>query len=43
MNREWGPNYCLSLSHATEQVLWKIDLVFKIGGKMFARPKISRN
>ena len=26
----------MSLPHATEQVLWKIDLVFKIGGKMFA-------
>ena len=36
MNREWVRNYCLSLPHATEQVLWKIDLVFKIAGKMFA-------
>ena len=36
MNREWVRKYCLSLPHATEQVLWKIDLVFKIGGKMFA-------
>ena len=27
---------CLSLPHATEQVQWGNDLVFKIGGKMFA-------
>jgi len=27
---------CLSLPHATEQVQWGYDLVFKIGGKMFA-------
>jgi predicted DNA-binding protein (MmcQ/YjbR family) len=36
MNLEWVRRYCLSLPHATEQVLWEIDLVFKIGGKMFA-------
>ena len=27
---------CLGFPHATEQVLWGYDLVFKIGGKMFA-------
>ena len=36
MNREWVRKYCMSLPHVTEQVQWKIDLVFKIGGKMFA-------
>ncbi len=36
MNREWVRSYCMSLPHTTEQLLWKIDLVFKIGGKMFA-------
>ena len=36
MNREWVRKYCMSLPHATEQVQWKIDLVFKISGKMFA-------
>jgi predicted DNA-binding protein (MmcQ/YjbR family) len=36
MNLEWVRRYCMSLPHVTEQVLWKIDLVFKIGGKMFA-------
>lgn len=28
--------YCLSFSHVTESVQWGNDLVFKIGGKMFA-------
>ena len=28
--------HCLSFPHVTEQVLWGNDLVFKIGGKMFA-------
>jgi predicted DNA-binding protein (MmcQ/YjbR family) len=28
--------YCLSFPHTTESVLWGNDLVFKIGGKMFA-------
>jgi predicted DNA-binding protein (MmcQ/YjbR family) len=28
--------YCLSFPHATENVQWGADLVFKIAGKMFA-------
>jgi predicted DNA-binding protein (MmcQ/YjbR family) len=28
--------YCLSLPHVTEEILWGSELVFKIGGKMFA-------
>src|SRR5437773_11534997 len=28
--------FCLSFPHVTEEVLWGNDLVFKIGGKMFA-------
>lgn len=28
--------YCLSFPHVTETVQWGNDLVFKIGGKMFA-------
>lgn len=28
--------YCLSFPRVTEEVLWGNDLVFKIGGKMFA-------
>ena len=27
---------CLGFPHATEQVQWGYDLIFKIGGKMFA-------
>ena len=36
MDIESGRAYCLSFPHATEQVVWGNDLVFKIGGKMFA-------
>src|SRR6201981_3959679 len=28
--------FCLSLPHATENVQWGNDLVFKVAGKMFA-------
>jgi predicted DNA-binding protein (MmcQ/YjbR family) len=33
---EWVREYCLSFPHATENVQWGNDLVFKIAGKMFA-------
>jgi predicted DNA-binding protein (MmcQ/YjbR family) len=33
---EWVRKYCLSLPHTTEKVQWEDDLVFKVGGKMFA-------
>ena len=36
MNLETVRQFCLALPHATEEVLWEKDLVFKIGGKMFA-------
>ncbi len=36
MNIEWVRKYCLSLPNVTEHIQWEIDLVFKIGGKMFA-------
>jgi predicted DNA-binding protein (MmcQ/YjbR family) len=36
MNIDWLRERCLSLPHATETVQWGDDLVFKIGGKMFA-------
>jgi predicted DNA-binding protein (MmcQ/YjbR family) len=36
MNYESVREFCLGLPHATEEVLWGNDLVFKIGGKMFA-------
>lgn len=36
MNLDWIRQHCLSFPGATEQVQWGGDLVFKIGGKMFA-------
>jgi len=36
MNIEWVRRYCMSMPHATESVQWGSNLVFKIGGKMFA-------
>jgi len=36
MNTEWVRRVCLKLPHTTEEVLWGADLVFKIGGKMYA-------
>jgi predicted DNA-binding protein (MmcQ/YjbR family) len=35
MNTEAIRAFCMSLPHATEQVQWVRDLVFKVGGKMF--------
>ena len=36
MSIEWIRAHCMSFPHATEQMQWGDDLVFKIGGKMFA-------
>ena len=36
MDVEWIRQYCMSLPHTTEKVQWGYDLVFKIGGKMYA-------
>jgi len=36
MNVAWIRAYCLTLPHTTEHILWGDDLVFKIGGKMYA-------
>ena len=36
MDIETTRAYCLSFPHATENVRWGNDLVFKIAGKMFA-------
>jgi predicted DNA-binding protein (MmcQ/YjbR family) len=32
---DWVRPFCLSLPHATEDVQWKHDLLFRIAGKMF--------
>ena len=36
MNVDWVRRYCLSLPHTTETVQWGNDVVFKVGGKMYA-------
>lgn len=36
MNIDWVREYCMSLPHTTENLQWGDDLLFKIGGKMFA-------
>jgi predicted DNA-binding protein (MmcQ/YjbR family) len=36
MTKERLRAFCLALPHATESIQWGNDLVFKIGGKMFA-------
>jgi len=36
MDVEWVRRVCMKMPHATEQIQWGADLVFKIGGKMFA-------
>ncbi|HEY1939095.1 MAG TPA: MmcQ/YjbR family DNA-binding protein [Candidatus Angelobacter sp.] len=32
---DWVRAFCLSLPHATEDLQWEIDLLFRIAGKMF--------
>ena len=36
MNIDWIREVCLSFPGATEQIQWGDDLLFKVGGKMFA-------
>lgn len=36
MNVEWVRTFCMALPHTTETVQWGADLVFKIGGRMYA-------
>lgn len=36
MDVEWLRELCLSFPGATEQIQWGYDLLFKVGGKMFA-------
>jgi predicted DNA-binding protein (MmcQ/YjbR family) len=36
MATDWIRKHCLSLPHTTETVQWGNDLVFKVGGKMYA-------
>ncbi|HXQ26711.1 MAG TPA: MmcQ/YjbR family DNA-binding protein [Candidatus Acidoferrales bacterium] len=36
MDIDWLREHCLSLAHTTEKIQWEDDLVFKVGGKMYA-------
>ncbi len=36
MDIDWLRDFCLSLPHTTEQIQWEDNLVFKVGGKMYA-------
>jgi predicted DNA-binding protein (MmcQ/YjbR family) len=36
MTVDWVRRFCKSLPYTTETVQWEIDLVFKVGGKMYA-------
>jgi predicted DNA-binding protein (MmcQ/YjbR family) len=36
MDVEWVRKLCRSFAHTTEQIQWGSDLVFKVGGKMYA-------
>jgi predicted DNA-binding protein (MmcQ/YjbR family) len=36
MNVDWLRDLCLSFPGVTEQIQWGSDLLFKVGGKMFA-------
>jgi predicted DNA-binding protein (MmcQ/YjbR family) len=36
MNVDWLREVCLSFAGAVEQIQWGSDLLFKVGGKMFA-------
>lgn len=36
MDIDWIRNYCRTLPHTTESIQWGNDLVFKVGGKMYA-------
>jgi predicted DNA-binding protein (MmcQ/YjbR family) len=38
---DWVRQLCLSFPHATENVQWGDDLVFKIAGKMFVVLKLE--
>jgi predicted DNA-binding protein (MmcQ/YjbR family) len=38
---DWIRKLCLSFPGATEQILWEVDLVFKVGGKMFAVARLE--
>ncbi|HXW18700.1 MAG TPA: MmcQ/YjbR family DNA-binding protein [Candidatus Acidoferrales bacterium] len=41
MGIDWLREFCLSLAHTTEHIQWQEDLVFKVGGKMYAVARLE--
>src|ERR1035438_1522308 len=41
MDLEWCRRYCMALPHTTETVQWGANLVFKIGGKIYAMAELE--
>ncbi|MDA1312174.1 MAG: MmcQ/YjbR family DNA-binding protein [Acidobacteria bacterium] len=41
MSVEWVRGHCLALPHVTEDIKWESNLVFSIGGKMFAITRLE--
>jgi predicted DNA-binding protein (MmcQ/YjbR family) len=41
MDVEWARRYCMGLPHTTETVQWGANLVFKVGGKMYAMAELE--
>jgi|SRR5579872_5343687 predicted DNA-binding protein (MmcQ/YjbR family) len=41
MDADWVRRICMSFPHATEQMQWGDDLVFKVAGKIFAVAPLS--
>jgi predicted DNA-binding protein (MmcQ/YjbR family) len=41
MDVEWARVYCMGLPHTTETVQWGANLVFKVGGKMYAMAELE--
>ena len=41
MDVEWVRRYCMGLPHTTETVQWGANLVFKIGGKIYAMAELE--
>jgi predicted DNA-binding protein (MmcQ/YjbR family) len=41
MDVDWVRGYCMGLPHTTETVQWGANLVFKIGGKIYAMAELE--
>ena len=41
MDVDWVRRYCMTLPYTTETVQWGANLVFKIGGKIYAMAELE--